>query len=755
MSVVDWATDETGRRISDGTGRPIIANRYFDVAFEAAPDCQAGYLELYTAIARLQLPLAHGSVSVRLPAANLEHLVEDVDSLGFEWVATLAALLLDRPVMVVGDQPPPLADRIRCLDAVVALLPYGLRANLVAGTWTPNAAEHEIDLGFADGANNSQFQVGWQQLPALPALSASTARYLEEVQRQQRRNGTDWLVRRLWQHTAPLPLAPDEDVAAAVLRVLENEDLPHAVYHRIQSRTAVAGEARAALASTDPAELPAEIRLGLLRQVAVDGDEQDLHLLDRLWSGEVGAVLGEAVASTAAEPVAARYVALLARRPELTAMRHRWVRDAAHRPDPAAHVRMARILAASPPPAEDDTTLRALVLQNHTLCLELAVTVANRADEPAIRWLRWLADGTPDPSHPTPDWLRPFGVAVGARPAMQHADAVSLALWGARALLAVLCLARARDTLPQTLPVLTPELLRAAEQPEARASIGRLLTGIATQSAATQAFVDLLLAACESFEGAARPVDDADAYASVAADLLRRLFTPDRRRMATVQLVRGLTGPRHQRSGLLVATALADRLRPDELHRHVLVAVLPAVEETPALLLDLPAVMQDELVEMSPALRERAVLERISAVLATCTEDDDKLDEVAELWRRALLLGCSVESVLQRLRAWPGVTAIRLYDLVYLLVIALTRPEIQPGARAADRVAQHVHEAVLGEAMGAEMAAEYRDVLVDAQEGRCTGWRSAVRCGPASARHTAGRSCVGSSAANRNHRHER
>src|SRR5262249_31351502 len=118
VSVTEWKPKADRARVEhekdiaqDKTGRPITATRDFDVPFKGPDDAQPGYREIYAAVKDIELPLAH-DVMLPLPAANLVHLADDIERLDFEWVATLAALLLERPVMIISDSPPPFNARI-------------------------------------------------------------------------------------------------------------------------------------------------------------------------------------------------------------------------------------------------------------------------------------------------------------------------------------------------------------------------------------------------------------------------------------------------------------------------------------------------------------------------------------------------------------------------------------------------------------------------------------------------------------------
>jgi hypothetical protein len=156
----------------DGAHRPIAATRFVCVPFSALRETPVSYTDLYAAAIRLDLDgLADGAGTVeltvgRLRAADVEATLAELD-VDLPTAAATAATLLTRPVAVLGapvSQPEDQAlTRLRYLDAVVSLLPYGQRARLVASTWFDQGGARHIRLGF--GARERADHVGapWQQ----------------------------------------------------------------------------------------------------------------------------------------------------------------------------------------------------------------------------------------------------------------------------------------------------------------------------------------------------------------------------------------------------------------------------------------------------------------------------------------------------------------------------------------------------------------------------------------------------------------
>lgn len=699
VSVTEWKPKAGRARVAhekdiaqDRTGQPITATRYFDVAFDSLGGLQPGYREIYAAVKDIELPLTK-DIALPLAAANLDHLADDIEQLGFDWVATLAALLLERPVMIIGGSLPPIGERVRCLDAVAALLPYGFRADLVVGTWTPNSAAHDIRLAFADWAHDRQYQVAWLTTPDPTGFTETTVRYLENVRRlRHQHGGIAALVQRLWRLATPLP--PGADAAETVLGYLEMEEQSHPVGAR--SGRIKPGEARPVMERTDPASLEPKTRHALLSQLAADGTTQDLALLDRWWSDEVLSILVEATVRTPTEALAVRYAALATNRNESARFCLAVVESVAADPDPARKARIGRVVGSMPPPANGQPELHAALLANQVLCLELIIRSLESDPSICAAWVRWLTRGPV-----TPGWLRPFAVAAGAGRPLDSGDVQALASWETRTMVAVLKLACDQGTMPELLLGIWAQLTEVAERTGTRRAIITFLAELPAQPGTTQALIDALLVSCESDQNPRGPASDPGAYVSTAVDLIRSI-RPELRQRVIVPLVYGLTNPPPRPAGIALAAALAERLRP--YHSYVLMGLQPAIEAVPGTLQDLSPQLQQELLEISPTLAARGLLDQLAAAVEAGADDE----ELVGLWGEGVLRNCSPEEVLRVLRRWPGATQPhRIYLMIESLVYNLTKV----GHRSILHEAQQAHEAVLQGALGEQVAIGYRNLL--------------------------------------------
>ncbi len=106
-------------------------------------------------------------------------IAETIDAFGFGAVAATAALLIDGPVTIVIDghraQRPPRSLRMAFLDAVLALLPSGVRTSFTACTWVEKDI-HRFRLAFSGrGSVRDRHLVHWNRFPAVPEIVSGYA----------------------------------------------------------------------------------------------------------------------------------------------------------------------------------------------------------------------------------------------------------------------------------------------------------------------------------------------------------------------------------------------------------------------------------------------------------------------------------------------------------------------------------------------------------------------------------------------------
>jgi hypothetical protein len=140
------AVAEYREGLRDATGRAIAFTRYFCVPYEDLAAEGIGYLALFQAFQGVGLPHQdRAPLLAQVPALPLPAL-----SAGSLAVPVAAQLVTGRNVCVLGGAQLSLVDRLRFIDGVMALLPYGMRPKMTAATWTRSTSQHRFRLSFSD-----------------------------------------------------------------------------------------------------------------------------------------------------------------------------------------------------------------------------------------------------------------------------------------------------------------------------------------------------------------------------------------------------------------------------------------------------------------------------------------------------------------------------------------------------------------------------------------------------------------------------
>lgn len=176
----------------DYLGRPIIYTSYFCVPYKSMADSGLSFLDLYLAVEPLQLPVADGRpIELAVRSSASDENTRPIASFDFEVIARTASLLLEGPVGIVDADQIGLLDRIRFIESVMSLLPYGFRASIAAATWAETASSHRIRLAFADQAPGGlqedehrgvvRLATGWTSTPTAPLASQYLQWLVEKI----------------------------------------------------------------------------------------------------------------------------------------------------------------------------------------------------------------------------------------------------------------------------------------------------------------------------------------------------------------------------------------------------------------------------------------------------------------------------------------------------------------------------------------------------------------------------------------------
>jgi len=155
---IHWFAEE-GQRYADGVlqldneGRHTAFTSYFCVPYRGLDAAAITYLDLYEALSDVTLPVVSGpQKKVTIETSAQRPLA--IDNLALR-VAPL--LLTGQPVCVLGAERTSMIERLRFIDGVMALLPYGLRARMTAATWTrATYREHRFRLFFSSSPRASE-----------------------------------------------------------------------------------------------------------------------------------------------------------------------------------------------------------------------------------------------------------------------------------------------------------------------------------------------------------------------------------------------------------------------------------------------------------------------------------------------------------------------------------------------------------------------------------------------------------------------
>jgi hypothetical protein len=180
--LADSDPELSGGRVRASRGREIEYIRLFCVPYGDMARLRANYTDLVESVmANHQLPPGQTDpISVELAVSKSPQPPHEIRALAGN-VATL--LLTTRPVSVLGADRVTPEDRLRFIDTVMSLLPYGLRATLSASTWASAIARDlKLRLFFTnaerdDGGATSY--VTWGQ-PEQLDLSATESTHLRQ-----------------------------------------------------------------------------------------------------------------------------------------------------------------------------------------------------------------------------------------------------------------------------------------------------------------------------------------------------------------------------------------------------------------------------------------------------------------------------------------------------------------------------------------------------------------------------------------------
>ena len=193
----------------DGTGRPITSTSYFCIPYAEVRATPVSYVALCRQLAEVDLPYQGGSlIHLAVPRLDPQAVAADIiRDFGEAEVTAAAAMVLSGTVSIVGSEGTTLDGRLRFLDAVAALLPYGYRAGYTASTWSDSGTLHPIRIAFASRPRQDAAALRWGGPPPAAVDGAAGGAYLRLL-RQVREQ------------------LPGEDHLAALISALAGDAVP-------------------------------------------------------------------------------------------------------------------------------------------------------------------------------------------------------------------------------------------------------------------------------------------------------------------------------------------------------------------------------------------------------------------------------------------------------------------------------------------------------------------------------------------------
>lgn len=128
----------------DATGRRVVLTRCFCVPYTSLAEGLVSYQAMYDVFRNEPLGDRRGTIKTSLPV------IEPGRRTDASAMRAAALLLTCKPVCILGAERVSLAERLRFIDSVMSLLPYGLRSQLSASTWASSHFwEHKFRLFFS------------------------------------------------------------------------------------------------------------------------------------------------------------------------------------------------------------------------------------------------------------------------------------------------------------------------------------------------------------------------------------------------------------------------------------------------------------------------------------------------------------------------------------------------------------------------------------------------------------------------------
>ncbi len=281
--------DHSGRRIKQST---CLCLPYADLA-----PMQATLIDLYT-----HMPPASDLDTwitqdrfmdfTATPDRN-QRIAQLIDDTGYAFMAAVAALVMSRPVALLGAQDLTVEQRLDYLDAILGLLPYGSRAALLLSTWMKGNIDHSVRLGFSNAPGRDQTPVEWRVIPTLPPGSEAET-YYQTLCDLRHNYPTVKIVEWLARQDRPLTLQQPE----AFLDTLVRLNQPYIILRRVEAGRGRSAEVRMLFTSGAATHLQPDEQTTLLAWLLHEPTADNLAVVATHWRDALTAPLRDVTVAT-------------------------------------------------------------------------------------------------------------------------------------------------------------------------------------------------------------------------------------------------------------------------------------------------------------------------------------------------------------------------------------------------------------------------------------------------------------------------
>jgi hypothetical protein len=282
----------------DHTGRAVWPRRFFLCRFAELAAGDASYQTIWQAVKPVNLPTeSRAPVQLTVEPQSLENLVETIEYYGFDELALIAATTLQARVAVTSAAHLRRRERLAVIDAVAALLPYGLRADLSTSSCVNNSADHGIRLVFANFSNNQRL-LPLQGTGPEPAPGVALD-YLEALHRKKKNSGLASVIAHLWGAKGNYSFSHPEqalDVLEQLNFVYDAVEALRDINLRREQLLTILRRPEAEVGSIwNHQDISSEIRDRVIDLLLLDLDDQAAIALDKHWETLAGTVTGFAL----------------------------------------------------------------------------------------------------------------------------------------------------------------------------------------------------------------------------------------------------------------------------------------------------------------------------------------------------------------------------------------------------------------------------------------------------------------------------